>query len=321
MTQQFDATSTADDVLGALDLTGKRFLITGAASGVGAETARALAARGAAVVGAVRDPAKNMPEIDNVRATAQQAGGSLDLVALDLSALASVRACAEELVADGHRFDGVIANAGVMATPFGLTEDGFEQQFGINHLGHFVLVNRIAPLIREGGRMVSLSSNGHRGADVDLDDPNFTRAAYDMWTAYGRSKTANALFAVEFDRRHRARGVGGCSVMPGTSDTPLMRHLSDADRDAVFRKIDADRAAKDMGPLLKKTVGQMAATSVWAAVVADAEEIGGRYLEDCHIAPIDDRPGVGDGVMSYALDPESARRLWTRSEELVGEHF
>ncbi|WP_202444863.1 SDR family NAD(P)-dependent oxidoreductase [Schauerella aestuarii] len=318
---QFNATSTADDVLANVDLRGRRFLVTGVSSGVGLETARVLASRGAEVVGTVRDIAKADKDADSIRAAARQSGGSLQLIALDLASLASVRAGADGLLAAGALFDAVIANAGVMATPEGRTVDGFETQFGTNHLGHFVLINRIAALLRIGSRVVVLSSNGHRGADVDLDDPNFEHKAYDRWAAYGQSKTANALFAVEFDRRHRDQGIRAASVMPGTSDTPLMRHLGQEDLKAVFNQIASDRKAGGEAPLKMKTVEQMAATSVWAAIVADADDIGGRYLENCHVAEIDDVPGIRDGVMSYALDGERAKALWIKSEALVGERY
>ncbi|MDQ2147477.1 SDR family NAD(P)-dependent oxidoreductase [Alcaligenaceae bacterium C4P045] len=317
----FNATSTADEVLANADLRGRRFLVTGVSSGVGLETARVLASRGADVVGTVRDIAKADESAEGLREAARQGRGSLELVALDLASLASVRAGADRLLATGALFDGVIANAGVMATPEGRTADGFETQFGTNHLGHFVLVNRIAALVRSGGRVIVLSSNGHRGADVDLDDPNFAHKTYDRWVAYGQSKTANALFAVEFDRRHRDRGIRAASVMPGTSDTPLMRHLGQADLEAVFNQIASDRKAGGEAPLKMKTVEQMAATSVWAAVIADADAIGGRYLENCQVAEIDDVPGIRDGVMSYALDAERAKALWKISEALVGEQY
>lgn len=305
MTKAFDASSTADDVLAGVDLRGKRYLVTGVSSGIGTETARALAARGATVGGTVRS------------------GGTPDgaRVELDLASLASVRAGAEQLVATGRPFDGIIANAGIMAVPFGRTVDGFELQLGTNHLGHFVLVNRLRPVLRAGSRIVVLSSNGHRGADVDLEDPGFDRSPYDPWTAYGRSKTANALFALELDRRLREEGIRACAVMPGTGQTSLMKHLSKEDLDAVMKTVAEDRARRGDPPLKEKTPAQLAATSVWAAVVADADAIGGRYLENCHVAKVDDVPGIGDGVRSYALDPERARLLWKRSEELVGETF
>lgn len=207
MENTFGATSTTDDVLSGFNLKGKRILVTGVSAGLGVETARALAAHGAQVVGAARDLGKAEIATAQVRSAAVAAGGTFEMVALDLANLKSVRTCADTLLAKGQPFDVLIANAGVMATPFGHTADGFETQFGTNHLGHFVLVNRIAPLIRAGGRLVNLSSAGHRFANVDLEDPNFERTPYDPFVAYGRSKTANILFAVAFDRRHRARGI------------------------------------------------------------------------------------------------------------------
>lgn len=207
MAKKFGAKSTADEVLSDIDLKGKRFLITGASSGIGRETARSLISHGASVVGAVRNLAKAEPATASVRDAASQ-GSSLELIDLNLASLQSIRACADKLLADGQRFDAIIANAGVMATPFGRTIDGFEVQFGTNHLGHFALINGIEPLLAKNGRLVVLSSLAHRGADIDLDDPNFEQQAYDSWVAYSRSKTANSLFAVEFDRRHAIAAFG-----------------------------------------------------------------------------------------------------------------
>lgn len=320
MADIFGAASTADDVLKNVDLCQKRFLVTGVSSGVGTETARALVAAGADVVGTVRDFSSSNDAIGVIQSASIQTGG-LEPVILDLSSLDSVRACADKLVQNGRRFDAVITNAGVMASPFGHTHDGFEMHMGINHLGHFLLANRIAGLIKTGGRLVSLSSNGHRGGDVDINDLNFEHMQYERWLAYSRSKTANCLFAVEFDRRHKNQGVRACAVMPGTSMTPLMRHLSEKDLQAIFGLIAADRAEAGVPPLKLKSVQQMAATSVWAAAVADSNIIGGKYLENCHVAQIDDFPGIRDGVMTYALDPVRARLLWTKSETLVGETF
>ncbi len=207
MAKTFGATSTTDEVLEGVNLSGKRVLVTGVSAGLGVETARALAARGAYVIGAARDLKKAEGATAGVRAAAKQGGGGLELIELDLASLKSVRDAADKLKAEGKPLDVIIANAGVMAAPFGKTVDGFETQFGTNHLGHFVFVNRIAPLLREGGRFVSLASSGHRRSDVSLDDPNFDRGDYDPWVAYGRAKTANVLFAVEFDRRWRDRGI------------------------------------------------------------------------------------------------------------------
>ncbi|NGZ82804.1 SDR family NAD(P)-dependent oxidoreductase [Duganella aceris] len=318
MTAEFNAKSTADEVLAGVDLKGKRFLVTGAASGIGLETARALAARGADVVGAVRDPAKAEAATAPVRDAASQAGGSLSLIALDLASLQSVRAAAERLLADGRRFDAIIANAGVMATPFGLTVDGFETQFATNYLGHFALVNRIEPLLADGGRLVVLSSQAHRVADVDLDDPNFEHQEYAPFVAYGRSKTAGTLFAAEFDRRHRARGIRAVAVMPGNSLTDLPRNFSPQELQGLFETVGKARAEAGLPPGELKSIPQAAATSVWAAVVANKDEIGGHYLEDCAIAPVNDTSNpFADGVRLYALDAVSAARLWAKSVEWV----
>jgi NAD(P)-dependent dehydrogenase (short-subunit alcohol dehydrogenase family) len=322
MTRPFGATSTTDDVLAGKDLSGKRVLITGVSAGLGVETARALSAHGVQVVGAARDLAKAERATAEVRAQVAN-GDGLRLVKLDLASLESVRVCADALLADGRPFDVVIANAGVMRTPFGRTADGFETQFGTNHLGHFVLVNRIASLIAPGGRLVNVSSSGHRYSDVDLADPNFERTPYDPMIAYGRSKTANILFAVEFDRRHRARGVRATALHPGGILTELGRHLQPGELEATVERINAELTAEGRPPFQFKTIPQGAATSVWAAFVAPAEKVGGRYCEDCHVSQVTEGPisPVSPGVRPYALDPEHAKALWARSEKLVGERF
>lgn len=321
MSISFGAISTTDDVLSGFDLLGKRVLVTGVSSGIGVETARVLAAHGAHVVGAARDPEKAHAATARVRAEAAY-GGGLELVRLDLASLASVRACAKTLLEAGRPFDLAIANAGVMACPRSATKDGFEMQFGTNHLGHFVLMNRIAPLLRRGARLVNLSSVGHRFADVDLDDPNFDRATYDEFVAYGRSKTACILFAVEFDRRHRDKGVRATAVHPGAVQTELGRHLTPEVSQRMLQRISLGGTAAAQPAFVFKTVPQGAATSVWAGVVAEHEVVGGRYCEDCHVAEVDDGGGLlGGGVRSYALDVDRARALWDKSEEMVGERF
>jgi NAD(P)-dependent dehydrogenase (short-subunit alcohol dehydrogenase family) len=322
MTNSFGATSTTDDVLAGINLGGKRVLVTGVSAGLGVETARALVAHGAHVVGAARDLAKAERATSGVHAEAAN-GGGLELVQLDLASLASVRACADVLNADGRPFDAVIANAGVMRTPFGHTADGFETQFGTNHLGHFVLVNRVAALIAPGGRLVNVASSGHRYSDVDLDDPNFERTPYDPMIAYGRSKTANILFANEFDRRHKARGVRATAVHPGGIKTELGRHMEPDELDRLVAQINAQLAADGQPPFQWKTIPQGAATSVWAAFVAPAENVGGRYCENCQVSEIAEGllSPVSPGVRRYALDPQRAKALWARSEEMVGERF
>jgi NAD(P)-dependent dehydrogenase (short-subunit alcohol dehydrogenase family) len=325
MTNMFGATSTTEDVLAGVNLRGKRILVTGVSAGLGVETARSLAAHGAQVVGAARDLAKAEAATAQVRQAAAAQGGSFELVELDLADLKSVRACAGALLGAGKSLDVVIANAGVMATPFGHTADGFETQFGTNHLGHFVFVNRIAPLIRAGGRLINLSSSGHRFSNVNLDDPNFERTPYAPFVAYGRSKTANILFAVAFDRRHRERGVRAAAVHPGGIQTELARHLEPGGLQTMVEEINRQLAAEGKGPFQLKTIPQGAATSVWAGVVAPADEIGGRYCENCHVSKIvsDDVTisAFSEGVRGYALDSDTAQALWKKSEELVGESF
>jgi NAD(P)-dependent dehydrogenase (short-subunit alcohol dehydrogenase family) len=313
----FGAHSTTDEVLGDRDLSGTIALVTGASAGLGVETVRSLAAHGATVIAAVRDPAKGRAAL----AVAGTGGGADDVTfeEVDLGSLESVRSFTDRIAAEHDQLDLLIANAGVMACPEGRTADGFEIQFGTNHLGHFLLVNRLVPLLVAGApsRVVCLSSAGHRLSDVDLADPNFDEQPYHPWVAYGRSKTANVLFAVELDRRLRDRGVRACAVHPGGIDTDLDRHL-DADSRAFVA------ARRQQSGSLQKSVAAGAATTVWAAVVADPEVIGGVYAEDCGVAPVlgeDSPPDSSTGVRAYAVDPENAARLWARSEDLVGENF
>jgi len=322
MSGSFGAKSTTDDVLAGVSLTGKRVLVTGASAGLGVETARTLAAHGATVVGAARDLDKARRATDQVVKDAKN-GGSLELVELDLADLASVRACADGLVKAGKPFDLIIANAGVMATPFGKTKDGFETQFGTNHLGHFVLVNRIASLLGAGGRLVNLSSAGHRFSDANLEDPNFEHTEYTPFGAYGRSKTANVLFAVEFDRRHKDRGVRATAVHPGGIQTELGRYMTPEVMQEMVDRINSIAKTEGTPSFEWKSIPQGAATSVWAGVVAPAEAVGGLYCEDCHVAELAEASDdiSRGGIRPYALDPARARALWAKSEEMVGERF
>jgi len=315
--KQFDEKSTTDEVLEGIDLSGKRFLVTGVSAGLGVETARSLVAHGAHVVGTARDLAKGRAATAAVQELARNRGG-FELLALDLASLANVRKAANAVLEKGEKLDGVIANAGIMACPKSFTEDGFETQFGVNHLGHFVFVNRIAALFGQGSILVNLSSGGHRASDVNLDDPNFERSEYTEFGAYGRAKTANILFAVEFDRRHKAAGIRAAAVHPGIiRNTELGRHLTPEAVKAVLAALSADPSAP---PAYQKSIPQGAATSVWAAAVASPAAIGGKYCEDCHVAQISEAT-ARNGVRDYALDPENARALWAKSEEMVGECF
>ncbi|MDD2858642.1 MAG: SDR family NAD(P)-dependent oxidoreductase [Candidatus Nanopelagicales bacterium] len=317
MSTAFSAQSTTDEVLDDVDLTGRRYLVTGVSAGLGVETTRALLAHGASVVGTARDLAKAERALTEVR-TAVHPGATLDVIEVDLASLASVRAGADAILARGETFDALIANAGVMACPFGTTADGFETQFGTNHLGHFVLVNRLLPLVKTPGRIVMLSSAAHRRSDVSLDDPGFATTEYDPWVSYGRSKTANVLFAVALDERLRGTGIRATALHPGGIDTELGRHMDPK----VIEAMRASAAASSPGGAqsLRKSVPQGAATTVWAACVAEPDAIGGRFLEDCNVASVNDTPAMG-GVKGYALDADTAAALWTLSEEMTGEQF
>lgn len=310
----FGADTTTEEVLAGHDLSGTTALVTGGSGGLGAETVRALASHGARVIATARDTAKAE---DALAGIGVDVGGSVSIEELDLASLASVRAAADRINERYDELQLLIANAGVMACPQGTTADGFETQFGTNHLGHFVFVNRVLPLLVAGApsRIVMLTSAGHRFGDIDLDDPNFERSPYTPFDSYHRAKTANILFAVEADRRWRDLGVRACAVHPGTiDDTDIQRHLDQATIDVML----AHR-------IHTKTIPAGAATSVWAGVVPPADEMGGGYAEDCHLSPVSDidpmTPEGRTGVRSYAVDPERSAALWALSEELVGERF
>jgi len=319
MAKTFGAESTADEVLEGIDLSRKRVLVTGVSAGLGVETARSLVAHGATVVGTARDLAKARRALGE--ALPQQPPNSpVDLVEMDLASLSSVRKAASDLIARAQPFDAIIANAGVMACPQGKTQDGFETQFGTNHLGHFVFINRLLPLLKSGARIVMLSSAGHQMSDVDLEDPNFERTPYQPFAAYGRSKTANILYAVALDSKLKGRGVRATAVHPGGIQTELGRHLTPELIEQMMARIN--RAAGSQAPAFRfKTVPQGSATSVWSGFVASADAVGGRYCEDCHVCDANDDPTSRVGVRSYALDLAHANDLWRKSEEMVGERF
>ncbi len=304
MAVQFGAISTTEDVLSGTDLSGRRILVTGVSAGIGVETARALAARGAKVIGTARNLEKAQAATEQVRAQAAS-GEGLELTELDLASLASVHRCADTLLLASEPFDIIIANAGLMAGPKLETVDDFEAQFATNYLGHFVLVNRITGLLNPGGRVVMVSSAGHRRADVDLEDPNFNQTAYNEYIAYARSKTASILFAVEFDRRYKSNGIRATALHPGAIQTETVKTMIEALGD---RK-DAAVAAYDW-----KTVPQGAATSVWAGCVAPADEIGARYCEDCNVAEVIDDPPQRPEFALTPLIPSGPRRYGLREK-------
>lgn len=316
---RFGFSSTADDVLADKDLTGRTALITGGYSGLGQETARAMAARGAHVILSGRDATKLDAAAD---ALEELTGAKVDTLVCDLASLDSVRAAAKEANERFDKIDLLINNAGVMACPLSRTADGFETQFGTNHLGHFLFTNLLMPLVEKGAspRIVNLSSRGHHIAPVDFDDPNFERREYEKWQSYGQSKTANVLFAVGLEERLADKGIHSYSLHPGGIETNLGRHMSDADRAALMARIKALTDAAGGTAEGWKTIPQGAATTCWAATADELQSAGGLYCEDCHVADQDNDNPVR-GVRSYAIDPENAERLWTLSEELVGQRF
>ena len=305
----FGATSTTDEVLEGIDLTGKRVLVTGASTGLGEETTRALAAHGAAVTMALRDPERGAAAAVRIHESVPEA--NLDVRLLDLASLADVRRFAAEFLADHERLDVLVNNAGVMACPQAATVDGFELQIGTNHVGHFLLTQLLMPVLGEGSRVVALSSAGHRFSDVDLDDPDFERTEYEPWVAYGRSKTANALFAVELDRRLRERGAHAYSLHPGGIMTELGRHLTEETMATLTSSIPAGQSMD------WKTVPQGAATTCTRRRRPSSRDAAGPTSRTARSPCATTIPSRGAASARYAIDPASAEALWTRSEEWV----
>ena len=311
ITSRFGPKSTAAEVVAGVDLSNRSAIVTGASSGIGVETARALAMAGASVTLAVRDVAAGRAVADDIDCTAKV---PTRVEALDLSSLASVRGFVGGW---GDRpLDILVNNAGVMAPPFGRTADGFETQFGVNHLGHFLLATLLAPklIAAAPSRVVVLTSGAHHISDIDFDDPNYERRTYEPFAAYGQSKTANNLFAVGFTRRFAELGVVANAVMPGAVHTNLGRHI---DVEMMRRLGWLDENGQPRG-LDFKTPAQGAATSVWAAVAPELTGRGGLYLEDCQQAPPWSADAPLIGVKDYSLDPGRADRLRTLSEALTG---
>ena len=277
-------------------------MITGASGGIGLETARALASAGATVVLGNRNPDKAAAAAVDITTTVP--GARVELGDLDLTSLASVRDFAAWVAEHHDRIDLLVNNAGVMATPFERTSDGFELQFGTNHLAHFLLTTLLMPQLLAAGsaRIVNLSSNGHHMSGIGWDDPNYEVRDYVPWEAYGQSKTANILFTLELERRFGERGVHAYAVHPGVVTTDLGRYLSDEDRSWVEGRITK-------GGIPRKTPAEGASTTVFAATSPDLDQYGGAYLEDCQRS---------DSVAPHARDLADAVRLWTLSAELVG---
>ena len=311
----FNGRSTADEVLAGLDLTGKTIVVTGSSAGLGFETVRAMAARGAEVVMVGRDPAKN--EAAAARIRGGQPNAKLKTVMIDLADLDSVRRGAAEILAVHTRIHALINNAGIMGGPLTLTKDGLELHFASNHIGHFLLTGLLVPALKEGApsRIVCLTSAGHRMDGFNLDDLNFQDREYIYYLAYAQSKRANVLHAVALAQRLKPFGIAANAVHPGAIRTEVWRDLEEEHIQQAIAWSSASGSPE-------KTPSQGAATQVWAAVSPEAEGLTGQYLEDCRIA---EHIPYGDfgaaGVIEEVLDPRTADRLWAESERIVGQTF
>ena len=315
----FGFESTADEVLEDKDLSGRTALITGGYSGLGKETARAMASKGAHIILSGRDATKLSAAADEL---ATSTGTKVDTLVCDLASLDSVRKAGAEANDRFDKIDLLINNAGVMACDEAKTADGFEMQFGTNHLGHFLLTNLLMPLVEKGERprIVNLSSRGHHIAPVDFDDPNFEKRPYEKWMSYGQSKTANILFAVGLEERLASRGIHSYALHPGGIHTNLGRHMSEEDVQNLMERIRKSAEERGEEPQPFKTIPQGAATTCWVATTEELEGAGGLYCEDCHVSD-EDNEDTGGGVRSYAVDKDKADRLWSMSEEMVGQSF
>lgn len=308
----FHAKSTAAEIVDGLDLSGRTAIVTGGYSGIGLETVRALVGAGADVIVPARRP-------ETAREALDEMPGDVEIAAMDLADLASVRAFAEDFVASGRPLHLLINNAGIMACPEARVGPGWERQFGVNHLGHFALAQALLPALEraDGARIVALSSTAHIRSDVHWDDPHFENHPYDKWDAYGQAKSANALFALGADRKWASKGIRAFSVHPGGIFTPLQRHLTDEEMVALGWK-NADGSIPEPVKAMFKTPEQGASTTVWAATSPKLEGRGGVYCEDCDIARMaDENSQRWEHAREWICDENKADRLWAMSEEML----
>src|SRR5579883_1002502 len=309
-----DASSTAEDVVGGADLSGKTIVVTGASAGIGTETARVLAKAGALVVLSGRVAGKNGGGADGIRSAAPSA--KIEPVRFHLGDLKSIRAAAEHILAAHPKIDVLINNAGFVGGERRLTAEGCEMHFGANHIGPFLFTNLLMPALIKAApsRVVVLSSNGHRQPGFDFDDLDFSKRPYNHWTAYSASKRANVFFAVALSKRVAPKGVTVNALHPGVIRTEVFRYVTPGEE-----KMVTDYSESHGSPV--KSIAQGAATQVWAAVAPELAGVTGTFLEDCQIAPRDPDISSGKGVLPDALDSEAAERLWTISETIVGQRF
>jgi NAD(P)-dependent dehydrogenase (short-subunit alcohol dehydrogenase family) len=312
----FGFETTTDEALEGIDLTGKTALVTGASTGLGKETCRALASKGARVILAAR----NADKLKEVAAEISESTGNsqISVLVIDLGNFASIRKAAGEALEAAPKLDILINNAGVMACPLERTSEGHEMQFGTNHIGHFLFTCLLVSALKASGnaRVVNLSSGGHKFSAVNLDDWNYETGEYDKWQSYGRSKTANALFAVALDKRLKDQGVRAFSVHPGAIVTELGRHLTEADITKM-----RNEGPRGGAPMIFKQIPQGAATSVWAATSSSLDGKGALYLENVGIAEPAKEPTDTNGYLPHAVDPDAAEGLWTLTEQIVDQRF
>ena len=316
----FGAANTAAEVIAGIDLSGKTAIVTGGYSGLGIETVRVLRAAGAKVIVPTRDLQRARNSLAHI--------AGVQIEAMDLLDPASIDEFAKRFLATKKALHILVNSAGIMACPLARDARGYESQFATNHLGHFQLTTQLLPALRaaRGARVVSVSSWGHRRSPVIFEDPNFERRPYDGWAAYGQSKTANILFALELDAREQKNGVRAFSLHPGSIvETGLGKHLSQAHLRELGVIDEAGKPILDPARSLK-TVEQGAATSIFCAVSPRLAGLGGVYCENCDIAPlaqanapVSNMQGFTNshGVLPYAVDPAAAQQLWTLSEQLL----
>ena len=323
MTQvkKFSWDTTAYEVVENVDLTGYEVIVTGGASGIGVETVRALAKAGARVVIAARDVEIGEQVALSIIETTRNRQIEVEL--LELDSLESINAFVQRYLSKDRPLNILVNNAGVMACPLSYTKDGFEMQFGTNHVGHFALTLGLIPALKKGAqklgkksRVISVSSVGHRRSDIRYDDVHYKLRPYNDFESYGQSKTANILFSVELTKRYEHEGIVSNALMPGVIYTNLMRHL---DINELKRQGRVDENGKFKNIQREKTPAQGASTTVWAAIAPELENINGVYLEDCAIAEIihNKDANITKGCLSYALDAENARKLWEYTEKLI----
>ena len=300
------------DILAGIDLSGKTALVTGGYSGIGLETVRALVNAGAHVHVPARDKARAAQALDGILEAS-------NIGEMDLGDVNSVYRFAEDFSAQHDNLDILIANAGVMACAEGRTAQGWETQIGVNHFGHFALISKLINQLTagDGARVVALSSIGHRLGGIDFDDMHYQTRPYEKWQAYGQSKTAKSLLAVELDARYKDQGVRAFGVHPGGIFTPLQRHLPNEEMVALGWK-NEDGSASDVAASIFKTPAQGAGTSLWAATNPRLDGLGGVYCEDCNIAAVTDADDTAPaGVRAWAVDGDIARRLWEETEKTL----